>query len=357
LFFAWLNGQDGWVGVGPKQLLVRQLQAEDEYELVDLIQKYLDSRHDLRVGSKRQVLQLLRSFFKKNRCSLPADAEFTIRSEIPPTESKLTVKEIRAAVLGLPPLWQSIFAVKYMALLDTKRLAWMSRHCADQVVRQLRAGELPVRVDLPCGRKKNANERGAMYFTYFGRDAADALRRYFTEIRGWPGPGEAIWIYEAPATTKRKGPLKPPGAVTRKNIGQRWIRTMRHLKFVPRMGHSKNLRYGFHLHEMRDVATTQLHVNAKGRGLDMDCVKFWCGQVGSIDRNKYDKFYKEQDYVLQQYKIAEPYLNILTGSPGEQELRKLSGENERLHEQVAELTKRMDFWETTFEKKLTDTRA
>jgi hypothetical protein len=31
LFFAWLNQQDGWVGVTPRQLLIRQLQAEDEY--------------------------------------------------------------------------------------------------------------------------------------------------------------------------------------------------------------------------------------------------------------------------------------------------------------------------------------
>ncbi len=339
LFFRWLNQQPGYAGITPKALLVRQLQAEDEYEIVDVIQKYLDSKHDLRAGSKRQVLRILRSFFRKNRCPLPPDAEFTIRSDLPPTESKLTVKELHAAVLGLPPLWQSLYAVKYMALLDTKRLAWMGLHSADQVVRQLRAGELPVRVDLPCGRKKNANERGAMYFTYFGRDAAESLKRYFTETRGWPGPGEPIWLYEERKPKKNKDsrspPPPPPRPVTRKNVGQRWIRIMRRLKFVPKMGHAKNLRYGYHLHEMRDVATTELHVRAKGRGLDMDCVKFWCGQVGQLDRNKYDKFYKEQDYVRDQYKIAEPFLNILTGPIGDQELKKLSQENQELKKRLA----------------------
>jgi TatD DNase family protein len=57
-----LNQQDGWVGVTPRQLLIRQLQNEDEYEIVDLIQNYLDARHDLRAGSKRQVLRILRGW-------------------------------------------------------------------------------------------------------------------------------------------------------------------------------------------------------------------------------------------------------------------------------------------------------
>ena len=46
---------------------------------------------------------------------------------------------------------------------------------------------------------------------------------------------------------------------------------------------------------MRDEATTRLHLAMKAGGFDMDCAKFWCGQVGQIDRLKYDKFYRDQD--------------------------------------------------------------
>ena len=63
---------------------------------------------------------------------------------------------------------------------------------------------------------------------------------------------------------------------------------------------------------MRDVATSYLHVNAKGDGLDMDCVKLWCGQVGEIDPLRYDKFYKDATYIRTQYLIAEKYLDIIS---------------------------------------------
>jgi len=71
-------------------------------------------------------------------------------------------------------------------------------------------------------------------------------------------------------------------------------------------------RYGFGMHDMRDEAKTLLHVKALRKGLDMDCVKLWMGDVGDIDRNKYDKFMRERDYVREQYLIAEPWLNIIS---------------------------------------------
>src|SRR5208282_2808333 len=41
------------------------------------------------------------------------------------------------------------------------------------------------------------------------------------------------------------------------------------------------------------------HTHKKNQGFDMDCVKLWCGQVGEIDPLKYDKFYRDRDYVQQ----------------------------------------------------------
>jgi hypothetical protein len=47
--------------------------------------------------------------------------------------------------------------------------------------------------------------------------------------------------------------------------------------------------------------------------LDMDAVDFWMGHIP--DKNRYDKFYMDKGYMLEQYRIAEKHLNILS-SPG-----------------------------------------
>jgi len=340
LFFGWLNGQDGWVGVTPRQLLVRRLQAEDEYEIVDLVQGYLDSRYNLRAGSKRQTLTVIRSFFKKNRCGLPADAEFTIRAENPPTEARLTVKEIREAVGGLPLRWRSLYLVKYQAFLDTKRLAWVNLHGAEQITRQMREEKRLIRIDLPCGRKKNSNERRGMYFTYFGADAIESLRKYFNEIRGWPSPGQPIWTWTREDPHHTQDPKILP--LDRQAISAKWLRLTRRINLIPsKPGHGKNLRYGFNLHEFRDVATTELHVKAKSRGMDMDCVKFWCGQVGQLDPLKYDKFFKEQEYVEKQYVIAEPFLNIISNPAATQETAELLDQLKQKDAQLSVMNERL----------------
>lgn len=102
-----------------------------------------------------------------------------------------------------------------------------------------------------------------------------------------------------------------------------WLRIFRHLGKIPVQKGPAGSRYGYNLHEMRDEATTLLHTTIKGKGFDMDCAKFWCGQVGEIDRLKYDKFYRERDsgYVREQYLMAEPYLNIISNPQPRKSLR------------------------------------
>jgi len=66
---------------------------------------------------------------------------------------------------------------------------------------------------------------------------------------------------------------------------------------------------------MRDVAISQCHTQAKKSGFNMDCSKFFAGQVGSIDPLKYDRFYQDESYVRDQYLIAENCLNIISMKP------------------------------------------
>ena len=64
--------------------------------------------------------------------------------------------------------------------------------------------------------------------------------------------------------------------------------------------------------DLANLAKTLLHLEAKKDGLDLECVDYWMGYV--TDPNRYDKFYRDKNYTLEQYRIAEKYLNIISGS-------------------------------------------
>ena len=184
--------------------MVRQLESEDGYLALDLLQAYVNTLV-LRKSSKRKAYSVVKSFFIHNRRALPPDPSFRIRGDTPPVQAKLTTEEIADGIAAA-----------------------------------------------------NLRNRSMILF-------------------------EAAWL----GVLRRIGKISkikgPPGS-----------------------------RYGYNLHEMRDEATTRLHTHAKNRGFNMDCAKLWCGQVGEIDPLKYDKFYRDTDYVRQQYLLAESCLNIVS---------------------------------------------
>ena len=320
-WMKWLNVQPAWEDVTPRELLIRQLESDDDYLALDLLQSYVNSRV-LRKSSKRKAYSVIRSFFMHNRCALPVDLSFRVRGDRPPVEGKLTVKDVLEAHHAASVRYRSIILFKWQSFLDNERLIYANRHCADDVVKQIQTGVHPVRVELQ-GRKSNENDSEGRFYTFIGKDTVDALTKYFEEDRGWPRPGQPLWL-----TPDHR-------ALTKSALGAAWMRLLRHMGKIPKQKGPIGSRYGYNLHEMRDEATTYLHINAKSQGLDMDCVKFWCGQVGEIDPLKYDKFYREADYVRDQYLIAEPHLNIISGPP--QQLKTVAKENEELRERLTKL--------------------
>jgi hypothetical protein len=327
-FQDWLNQQEGWAGVGLKQLLIRQLTADDPYEIPELIQSYANSLTDRRRNTIRGRVSVVLQFLRKNRCPLPEDVTgrwFKIRSTVPAVQYRLTAEIIRNVITRLPILWRSLYLVKYQSMLDTKRLWWVNVNCADQITRQLRNGQKIIRIDVLCSRKKNGvRRRVEMYFTYFGHDAAADLIRYFNEIRGWPKQGEPVWVYTredirsggSPHSKRRAG-----SAIDRNRIGHKWVQSLRSSGYIPRKPDPipcpAMTRYGYDLDAFRDVAISELYTHAKDQDLDMDCVRFWSGLLGEVKASHlaYDKFYQDSEYMEGQYALAEPYLNILSGTP------------------------------------------
>lgn len=184
----------------------------------------------------------------------------------------------------------------------------------------------PVRIEVP-GRKENENDAEGRFHTYIGKDAVDALVKYFEEERDWPRRGQPIWIQS------NKTPLSKPSFETT------WRRLFRRVGKIPKRLGPLGSRYGYNPHEMRDVATSLLHTHAKADGFDMDCMKVWCGQVGEIDPLKYDKFYKDSNYTRKQYLIAERYLNILSNPIALQaeSIKAVVQENEELRTRLTRL--------------------
>lgn len=316
-FLRWLQARPSWAKVDVRGLLFRQAEAKDPFELVELLEEYVCGR-EIRSNSKRYIVNVVRSFFLHNRVALPSDRGFKPRSEVPPVRANLTLETVAALVKGADMRDRSLFLVKWQAMLDNERLLWVGRSLADSVVKQMREQVHPVRLDIPS-RKQNQ----AGFYTYIGKDAVEALRLYFENERGWPKPGEPIWPKktwkgEIQKIQKGKSKLthKPVQRrllepLTRAAFNKLWIRQLRRIGIIPKKaGGTITTRYGYNPHEMRDVAKSLLHTQAKKDGFDMDCAEFWLGHT--VDPLGYDKFMLDQEYVRKQYLIAEKYLNIIS---------------------------------------------
>jgi len=323
-FLSYVNEQEGWQGTDYRTLIIRHLESEYEEEVLDLLQDYIKAHQSKwRYNSLQNEYSTIRTFFDKNRASLPKDPDFKIRSLIAPTKGLLEVKHIRLLALAARPVYRSMILFKWQSMADTARLIMMNNPpYSDEIVRKIRdrKEDQIIQLEIGSGRKKLLNDpRGAFRFC-IGKDAVDALTDYFENQRqgGWPKPGESLWLYPEVRTngaTDREAPYNGAGRpITQFGLNQSWRRLLNRVGLVKdkHLEAYATIRYGYNLHEMRDAATTILHKKAARHGLDMDCVKFWCGQNGQLDPNRYDKFMEDPEYTAEQYKIAEPWLNILS---------------------------------------------
>ena len=62
-FVLWLRKKPGWERVTPRELVVRHLEAEDPYTVLDLVQMYVnEALAGKRKSSKRKGYTVIRSF-------------------------------------------------------------------------------------------------------------------------------------------------------------------------------------------------------------------------------------------------------------------------------------------------------
>jgi hypothetical protein len=297
-FIAYLHEtQPGYRDVDPRGLLIRQLKNEDPYEILTHLQNYLLTQKVCQ-GTNQRTYSSVQSYFMHNRAPLPRDP-FKVPGFKEPVLGKLTEQDVARIVAAAKPRDRSLIMTKWMGLMDTEGVMYVGEHLSDQVMTGIEKHQNPIRLDLP-GRKHTENIK--RFFTFIGKDAIDALIFYFDNERGWPRLGESIWL-------NKFG--KPMRARTWPEL---WLDLIRRAGLIPKMPqHDVGARYGFNTHEMRDAAASLVHTKAKRKGFDMDCAHFFMGHTSQLDPNKYDKFFRDKEYAIEQYRIAEPYLNILSG--------------------------------------------
>ena len=93
-FFTWIDEEGGeFSGLSLGEILAYQKANPGSYEVVDLIEGWLDSRRDLWVGSQRTYYARVKGLFLHNRVTLPEDPAYRVQSDVEPVEATLTFEE------------------------------------------------------------------------------------------------------------------------------------------------------------------------------------------------------------------------------------------------------------------------
>jgi len=335
-YYGWLQDHGGpYSGKGLDELLEMQDKAvgRERYGQLERAQAFISSVRST-ARWKALMYSSIRSFYLHNRVELPKDISFKIRGDYVTTETDLDLRGFLRVLGAANRVYRAVFLAMYGGGMGVGEAVAFS-HRWEEVRGQVESGSKVIRVSLP-GRKGNWNVKP--FYTLLGRDAADALREYVSRERGPIGEGEAIFLNDQfkPVTEQnigrafrsyamKVGVIRPRalecpdcgGNLKKFDPGHGRRRSLRCLKCGKVRPHTKefflpcNTRYQTHPHEIRSLFRSEWHKS----GADPMVAEFFMGHVERIDTNHYNRFYKDSDYVMEQYRIAAPYLNVLTEDP------------------------------------------
>jgi len=299
IFLRYLESEKGFESPTPSGLLEFHRKARSEgreYEMLDFLQEYVSMKGG-RLLSAQTRYSHIRRFFERNRVPLPLD-DFKVQGDCEPVKGRLSVDVVKSLVGAADFGFKAFYLSLWMGIMDQERFSQFNVKYGYDLGEHIKAKGVvePFMFSFP-GRKSSRNR--IEFYTFIGRDALSAWLEYFERHRGYPGRGEA-------ALLMNEG--KP---VSKLALVNRHLRMLEKLQYVKRGGGDTSRRYGYNLHDFRDEAKTLLHLQGKRDGLDLECVDFWMGHV--TDPNHYDKFYRDRNYHLEMYRIAEKYLNIISG--------------------------------------------
>jgi len=293
----WMRENGGGLSGYSLDELVEYQRREKGYEILDLVQEWILGKDDLRAGTLQMYYSTIRSFFAHNRAPLPQDPMFKVTGGRPPVQGRLRVEHIKRVIEVSNPMYRAFWLSVAQGFMGLHEAIQWSNTGLSQLQRSLDAGECPIRIDFPGGRKSNPNP----FYTFIGDDAVEALRGYL-EVR--PSAGDSIFI------TRYGTPLSEATARTY------WVNTLIRVGIVKPVSSVEErwqtIRYGYNVHEIRDVMRSRWRLS----GLDPEVAEFFMGHRLSLDRYNYDKSpFHYPEWFRDQYIKALPWLNILSSDP------------------------------------------
>ena len=275
----------------PDMMVEYQKQADNgsRYEILDMVQRYIGTLNG-RTSAKKTNYATLKSFFMHSRAELPKDPAFNIRGDTPKVVGKLTIENIRDMVNASSRLYRAVYLAMFQGGMDGEGIVFWSNNGYKDLLEQLRKDPETIKIQLP-GRKKRRNEYP--FTTMIGPDAIQALREWL-EIR--PADAESIF------TNQYGVPL------TKRSITQNWLRHLHKMGLIniKQDGRTKATRYGFNLHEVRDLFRTQ-YEKSPGKG---SAAEYMMGH--RVDPLEYNKACEDERWLRGEYLKALPLLQIMS---------------------------------------------
>jgi len=355
-WYDWLMAQAGpWQGLSPDELLdfQKRMAGDERFLLMDKVQDYIAEHGDWRRSYKRKVFTTIMSFFNLNRADMPKDPEIArnFHSEQAPMRKDLTVAHLKQIVLGKNIMYRAIFlSILEGAMGQDELIEWSSQGIGplmDELKGEKRRRHGVIRVDLKP-RKKNPQP----YFTLIGGDALRA-------IEDWVRHRETLR-----AAFERKHPKghfpdsifvsihgKP---LTLLGIQTYWRRLAYDLGFIKsRSQGGPGTRYGVNPHQIRKLFRT-LYGRSRSENAELhrNVGEFLMGHT--VDPYDYNRFFDDEDIVIQEYVKALPYLDIVSSDKAEGKVDE--DEVENLRRYTKELEEKLKKQDAEFEKKFGEER-
>jgi len=366
-YFSWLK--DKGYNCNPEELISLQKQAigEDRYKQLDKIQDWVRSLpNTIRVSTKQMMYSCVRSFYAYRRAELPRDKAFKIRSTTAPVEGVLNIEGLKKIILSSNLLYQAVFTTMFQSGMGWQQFQHFNEVDGWQQIQKhiFKEDHKPILIRLPA-RKHGGRFNHQPFYTFIGHDAQDLIRRYIKTQRGKIGD-EPIFLNEKGKPLQRSDarkfftrhakacglisevtPLCPECAQKTRRTRQK-VNGKHKIFYECECGVSigcddpklqefresfRTVRHGMNLHELRDVFRSTWEISHANSSLAEFCLGH------EIDRNEYNKFYRNKEFTTAEYKKAEPYLNLLSEEPGK--IKRVDMETEiekRVEQKVAERT-------------------
>jgi hypothetical protein len=296
------------------ELQTRALTSTDIDErdsVLILAEKFIENFKGRRT-TKLLLLSNIRSFFEFHRRPLPPTRKTwlkNLKNDNPKVEGAISPDELQTIVRTVSgdPRKQSMFLVQLQSFSGPRELRIIDNTMGVFISEQLKAGANLIDLYFREGRKHSENP----WHTYIGREACDALRKWF-EVRGYPTKESPyIWPSLKPQTLGQ--------GLTESGARQTFDRVVSRLGMRPKIGSGRKTdRYGKSIKELRDLALSfsQQAVgkeNELGEPFQESSAEYFAGHT--IDELGYRKIHDlDAEYRKRQYQLVEPFLSPISGN-------------------------------------------